>query len=380
MPTRFFTNEGENTLLKKFAGVFACNPDIERFDALVGYLRASGYFALRPHLEKVPLIRILVGIDVDAQLAQQHRKGLLLLGDADKTLAAACKQIEADVQGAPYRKDVEDGIRQFIADVAAKRVQIKAHSTKRLHAKLYVFIPRGFCEHKPGAVITGSSNLTAAGIGAENAAGNYEFNVLLHDYDDVRFAADEFEKLWGQAVNVLPEAIGGVVRESYLRDDLTPFELYIKLLIEYIGPAIEYDPNAESDLPKGVKALSYQGDAVNDGWLKLQKHGGFFLADVVGLGKTIVATRIAKSSTTTTASPRTAPASWSSPRRRCAKTGKRKWSVSASMMPSASSTTAASTKSANPYSHAHSTPAYKSEIQRSILAVKALESALAAIK
>ena len=27
--------EGENTLLKKFAGVFAHNPDIERFDALV---------------------------------------------------------------------------------------------------------------------------------------------------------------------------------------------------------------------------------------------------------------------------------------------------------------------------------------------------------
>ncbi len=294
MSTRFFTNEGENTLLKKFAGVFAHNPDIERFDALVGYLRASGYFALRPHLEKVPLIRILVGIDVDAQLAQQHRKGLLMLGDADKTVAAVRKQIEADVQRAPYRKEVEDGIRQFIADVVAKRVEIRAHSTKRLHAKIYIFLPKGFCEHKPGAVITGSSNLTAAGLGAENAEGNYEFNVLLHDYDDVVFARDEFEKLWGEGVTVLPEAVTGVVRESYLREDLTPFELYIKFLTEYFGPAIDYDPNAESDLPKGVKALSYQGDAVNDGWLKLQKHRGFFLADVVGLGKTIVATRIAK--------------------------------------------------------------------------------------
>ena len=68
----------------------------------------------------------------------------------------------------------------------------------------------------------------------------------------------------------------------------------MKFLIEDLGPAIEYDPNAESDLPKGYKNLSYQTDAVNDGWLKLQKHGGFFLADVVGLGKTIVAARIAK--------------------------------------------------------------------------------------
>lgn len=294
MSTRFFTNEGENTLLKKFAGVFKHNPDIEQFDALVGYLRASGYFALRPHLERVPRIRIIVGIDVDEQMARQHRKGLLLLGDADKTLAHVRAKLAEDVQGAPYRKDVEDGIRQFVADVASRRVEIKAHSTKKLHAKLYVFLPRGFCEHKTGAVITGSSNLTAAGLGVEDAATNYEFNVLLTDYPEVKFAADEFEKLWREGVPVLPEAVTGIVRESFLRDDLTPFELYIKFLTEYFGPAIDYNPNAESDLPKGRKALSYQGDAVNDGWLKLQKHGGFFLADVVGLGKTIVATRIVK--------------------------------------------------------------------------------------
>src|SRR5205807_5759558 len=63
---------------------------------------------------------------------------------------------------------------------------------------------------------------------------------------------------------VLPEAVRRVVRDSYLRDDLTPFDLYIKFLTEYFGPAIEYDPNVESDLPKGVKSLSYQADAVND--------------------------------------------------------------------------------------------------------------------
>lgn len=163
MSKRFFTNEGENTLLKKFAGVFAHNPDIERFDALVGYLRASGYFALRPHLEKVPLIRIIVGIDVDSELARHHRKGLLMLGDADKTVAFVRSKLVEDVQGAPYRREVEEGIRQFVADVASKRVEIRAHSTKKLHAKLYVFLPAGFCEHKPGAVITGSSNLESVG-------------------------------------------------------------------------------------------------------------------------------------------------------------------------------------------------------------------------
>ena len=81
MSTKFFTNEGENTLLKKFSGVFAANKDIERFDALVGYLRSSGYFSIRPHLENVPAIRILVGINVDEIVESYHRKGHLFLTD-----------------------------------------------------------------------------------------------------------------------------------------------------------------------------------------------------------------------------------------------------------------------------------------------------------
>ena len=48
MSTKFFTNSGDNTLLNKFAGIFEHNADIERFDALIGYLRSSGYFAIRP--------------------------------------------------------------------------------------------------------------------------------------------------------------------------------------------------------------------------------------------------------------------------------------------------------------------------------------------
>lgn len=51
MSSHFFTNSGSNTLLVKFRGIFEHNPDIERFDALIGYLSASGYFAIRPHLD-----------------------------------------------------------------------------------------------------------------------------------------------------------------------------------------------------------------------------------------------------------------------------------------------------------------------------------------
>lgn len=50
------------------------------------------------------------------------------------------------------------------------------------------------------------------------------------------------------------------------------------------------------DLPQNFKKLSYQVDAVNEGFNMLQKHNGFVLADVVGLGKTVVAAMVAKNS------------------------------------------------------------------------------------
>ena len=81
MTTKFFTNEAENTLLEKFKGVFE-HTNVAFFDALVGYFRSSGYFAIRPFLNDVPNIRILVGINIDAIISKYQSKGLLFQADA----------------------------------------------------------------------------------------------------------------------------------------------------------------------------------------------------------------------------------------------------------------------------------------------------------
>jgi superfamily II DNA/RNA helicase len=294
MSTRFFTNSGDNTLLNKFRGIFENNKDIAHFDALVGFLRASGYFSIRPFLNHVPNIRILVGINVDTIISDYHKQGLLFHPDSDRAVEEFRKTLRDDIQEARYSKEVEDGIAQFVDDVVSKKLEIRAHPSKRLHAKIYIFRPAGFNEHKAGAVITGSSNLTDAGLGTKEIQRNYEFNVLLNSFEDVQFATSEFETLWEEGVSILPKDVSAVREHSYLRADLTPFELYIKFLTEYFGSAVEFDPNAITDLPHGFMRLSYQIDAVKLGYDLLNKHNGFFLADVVGLGKTIIATLIAK--------------------------------------------------------------------------------------
>lgn len=295
MSTKFFTNQDKNTLYNKFKGVFENNKDIEYFDALVGYFRASGYFKIRPLLEDVPNIRILVGINVDQILAKYQSKGLLFQGDANQTLKEFLAETKKDIQTAKYSADIEKGILQFIEDITTKKIQIKAHPSKKLHAKIYIFKPKNWNEHRTGSVITGSSNLTDAGLGSGNDKNfNYEFNVKLQDFDDVKFASEEFERLWLEGINILPVEIQKIKKETFLNDAFTPFEIYMKFLIEYFGKSVEFDPNSITDLPPGFKRLSYQVDAVNQGFHLLEQHNGFFLSDVVGLGKTVVATLIAK--------------------------------------------------------------------------------------
>ena len=284
MSTKFFTNNEENTLLKKFEGVFTYNPNFQYFDALVGYFRASGYFRIRPFLDKVPQIRILVGINVDKLLAEAQKSGLEFFKNHEKTKEQFIKKIQDDIESANYDKETENGILQFIDDLIEKKIQVKAHPDKKIHAKVYILRPEPFNEHTPASVITGSSNLTDAGLGA-GFMFNYEFNVQLTEYPDVKFATDEFENLWKDAVDILPVDIQNIKKKTYLNDEVSPFELYIKMLAEYFGKNIDYDPDSMGDLPQNFKKLSYQVDAVNEGFNMLQKHNGLCLPMLSDLEK-----------------------------------------------------------------------------------------------
>ncbi|MBA4852003.1 helicase-related protein [Emticicia sp. BO119] len=286
--TKFFTNDTQNTLLQKIEGIFN-HRNIHFFDALVGYFRATGYFRIRPFIEKAKEIRILVGINVDKLIYEAQKQGILFEVDVLKSQEDFVKSLKENIQKAAYKKEIEDGMLQLIEDLLTGKVQIKVHPKQNIHAKIYIFREQTKHSHGYGAVITGSSNLTEAGLER-----NFEFNVELREDADIDFATDTFEKLWTEGIAISEEFIETIKKETYLNNSFTPFEVYIKFLIEYYGKSVDFDPSSVTDLPKGFKRLSYQVDAVNDGYNKMMKHGGFFLSDVVGLGKTIVATLIAK--------------------------------------------------------------------------------------
>ncbi|WP_242052478.1 phospholipase D-like domain-containing protein [Dysgonomonas sp. GY75] len=292
MNTKFFTNTEANTLINKMEGVLANNGMINCFDAVVGYLRASGYFQVRHFLGKIDKIRILVGINTDKFIAEAQQKGLIYMHNCEQIKDELLQNIKEDIESSHYSKQVEDGILQFIDDIVNKKIEVRAHPSRRIHAKIYILYPHDFNEHTLGAAaITGSSNLSDRGLGIGNDR-QYEFNVLLNRNQDVYFTKSEFEKLWEEAegCNILPIDAKKVKEGTYLAGDITPYELYIKLLIEYFDDRISYDFNNVFEMPKGFKKMEYQLEAVDEGFKKLLKYDGFFLSDVVGLGKTVIAT------------------------------------------------------------------------------------------
>ncbi len=290
MSNKFFNNNTGNTLFDKLKGIASGMTNFDRFLAVVGFFRSSGYFKLRKELGVVKEIKILVGINVD-DIFRRHNKTMLMLESTEKAKIIYDDEFRRDLINAQYAPEVEEGILQMCQDLVDGRLQMKIHATKNLHAKFYLCLPDNHTEHTDGWVIMGSSNISDSGLGI-NQPPRYELNVAMKDFDDVDYCHSEFKKLWEEAVTLTIDDIENIKQKTYLGYQPTPYEIYLKVLIDTFGDQIEDEFSIQ--LPNGVKELKYQTDAVIQGFQILMRHNGLFLADVVGLGKTMVATMIAK--------------------------------------------------------------------------------------
>ena len=294
--SKFFTNHITNTLFYKFKGIIEGMSNLHSFHAVVGYFRSSGYFKIRSEFEKgdnPPKIQILIGINID-NIFRKHNKSMLFLAGeriSNEAYETYRQDFIEDVKNAGYYEDVERGILMLADDLQTGRVELKIHPTRDLHAKFYLFLPEKHTQHSDGWVIMGSSNLSESGLGLTQPP-KYELNVAMKDYDDVAFCKSEFDKLWKEGLPITFEDIENYKKQTLLGQNPTPYELYMKLLIDYFGEQVEDEFSL--DMPEGFKELKYQKDAVSQGYQMLLKYNGFFLADVVGLGKTVVAAMIAK--------------------------------------------------------------------------------------
>lgn len=292
---KFFTNEPERDLYSRFSAILRSNTQF--FDVLVGYFRTSGFFKMYEAMEDVEKIRILVGLNVDKYTVKIIDRANSEIAYESLTIKDAKDAFSEGVKTEFEKSDttaaIEQGVRVFIDWLKSGKLEMRMYVEAPIHAKVYIMRkdPKKVLDTY-GSVITGSSNFSEAGL-----QNNLEFNVELKDSADVKFALDKFEELWQAGVPITDDYIEAVEQKTWLRNDITPYEIYLKTLYEFFREEINSDKNLLADnlLPEGYMRLQYQLDAVVQARKILETYNGVFVSDVVGLGKTYICAMLAKS-------------------------------------------------------------------------------------
>ena len=271
-----------------------------RADFSVGYLNLRGWNSLSKVVEEWPggkerQCRLLVGMH---RLPQDElRLAYSLVSDPDSvdqsTILRLKKKMAAEFReqltyGLPTNED-EIGLRRFAVQLKAKKAVVKLFLRHPLHAKLYLCFRED--EFNPIIGYLGSSNLTMSGLSKQG-----ELNIDVMDHDAAIKLSKWFEDRWNDkwCLDITDELVQ-IIEESWAREDLIPpYHIYIKMAYHLSQDA--RDGLAEFQIPKEMKdyLFSYQSAAVRIAAHHLHKRGGVLIGDVVGLGKTLMATTLAR--------------------------------------------------------------------------------------
>ncbi len=282
---------------------------------------ATGYW-------DIPGLALLTD-DIKAFLEKEGTKLLLLIGKDPYVYASQVKNpkykdlsypgdfIRTDLCELEPKEDFEKAVRlllQYCTEEEDSKIQIRIFrkneedTTQFLHSKCYIF--DGIQVGK-GYGLIGSSNFTEKGL-----KGNAELNYLETDVTKVlsetsipnhKTHVQWFNEKWNISEPWNKEFLEQVLKQAPITkkieeeedktpEQFTPYELYIKLLQIKFGDIVDKSlgQQIESYLPTNIHKLEYQIEAVKRCIGIMHEHGGFVLADVVGLGKTIIGTLIIK--------------------------------------------------------------------------------------
>lgn len=297
MEGQFITNK--DTVLSEI--INSILPKCDNAYFLVGYFYFSGFAELCDKLKPVKL-RVLIGLEVERNMI----KGIKEFDDFSANGKSRGQTREdfyrhlIDVYNNTDFFDTEEQIRKFklfLEKIENGTLEIRKTLDPN-HAKMYLFERReedNECGTFPGTMITGSSNLTITGL-----KNRLELNVILRGKNDYEEGKKVFDELWDTAVALVDTEHLDVFRKVVLKNIwfeklCPPYQMFIRVLHEYFSIPTDENILSPSDITEGQFVnLKYQTDAVQLALNSIKNHEGVIISDVVGLGKSIVASTVAR--------------------------------------------------------------------------------------
>ena len=297
MSSSFITNK-EKFLSDIINGIL---PKTNAADILVGYFYFSGYVQLSENL-KDKQIRVLVGLDVDLQISghicevETIRKRLISRGAVKEEYYEQLAKLinESDFLDTAEK---QEQFKMFDGKVLDGTLEIRK-TLEPCHSKMYLFAYNDLVNEGgelPGVLITGSSNLSYQGL-----KGRLELNARFNDKQDYDEGKRLFDELWETSVVIVSKDIlddwnNKVMTRIWYDKIYSPYLMYIRVLKEYFNVPTSNNILTPYDITEGKYSnLRYQTDAVQMALNALNNHNGAIIADVVGLGKSVVASTIAR--------------------------------------------------------------------------------------
>lgn len=270
-----------------------------RADFCVGYFNLRGWKAVSDSIDSWTgaegnRCRVLVGMHQPPDEAFRAAMRLHEPRPIDQAQVVRLKRQMAQAfreqltLGAPTDAD-EAGLRQLARQLRARKLQVKLYLRHPLHAKLYLCYRDD--PNSPIVGFLGSSNLTFAGLSEQG-----ELNIDVLDHDACHKLSRWFEDRWNDRWCLdITDELAQIIEESWARETLIPpYHIYLK--IAYHLSAEARAGLSEFRIPRDFKGklFDFQEAAVRIAARYLHKRRGVLLGDVVGLGKTLMATALAR--------------------------------------------------------------------------------------
>jgi superfamily II DNA or RNA helicase len=272
----------------------------ERADFCVGYFNLRGWRHIDSLVEKWPggeghCCRLLVGMQKMPQ--DQLRSAMSVSRDEEQidqgTAISLKRKLAQDFRdqllvGIPSNED-EAGLRRLAAQITKEKLVVKLFLRHPLHAKLYLHFRPDPINPKIGYI--GSSNLTLPGLVKQG-----ELNVDVLDHDACGKLAKWFEDRWYDkfCIDISKELVE-IINSSWARPvPIPPYHIYVKMAYHLSQEARAGLTEFRIPSDFGNMLFEFQKAAVKIAAHHLNKRGGVVIGDVVGLGKTLMATALAR--------------------------------------------------------------------------------------
>jgi superfamily II DNA or RNA helicase len=272
----------------------------ERADFCVGYFNLRGWRHIDYLMEQwqggeQASCRLMIGMQEKPE--DELRRVFSLRGNeaADQaTIVRLKKRVAQDFRtqlqiGAPNNDD-EEGLRRLSAQLRAGRLVVKLYLRHRLHAKLYLLY-NSLHPYAKAVGYLGSSNLTLSGLSYQG-----ELNVDVVDDDACRKLEQWFNDRWEDRWCLdISQELADIIDESWAREEiLSPYHIYLKMVYHLSEEARAGLTDFRIPRIFQERLFDYQAAAVKIAAHHLNKRGGVIIGDVVGLGKTLMATTLAR--------------------------------------------------------------------------------------